>query len=165
MTEEEKAQYALKDNEKVKITKEEEEKIFHRISKDFNESLSNSESIKAFMINAKKIYSPKVAPLYIENIKEYITVKSNIKELVNSNFKKKLYIAVANSENIKNDDMIYKNEFSTNDNRVLLDPMVNNLKDSMDYVVWIEDENFNQISNPSTFTYTKDSETSSLIKE
>ena len=165
MTEEEKAQYALKDNEKVKITKEEEEKIFHRISKDFNESLSNSESIKAFMINAKKIYSPKVAPLYIENIKEYITVKSNIKDLVNSNFKKKLYIAVANSENIKNDDMIYKNEFSTNDNRVLLDPMVNNLKDSMDYVVWIEDENFNQISNPSTFTYTKDSETSSLIKE
>lgn len=165
MTEAEKAQYALKDNERSKITPEEEEKIYNRISKDFNESLSNSELIKAFMINAKKINYPKLAPLTIESIGEYVTVKSNVKDIIYNDFKKKLYVAIADSENIKNDDMIYKNEFSTSDISIVLDPMLNNLKANMDYALWIEDEDYNQISNPSTFTFSKDSETSSMIKE
>lgn len=165
MTEDEKAQYAIKDNEKEKITPEEEEKIYNRISKDFDETLSNSESIKAFMINAKKIDSPKVIPLSVDNVGEYVNANSNLKDLINDDFKKKFYVAVADSENIKNDDMIYKNEFSSSDHSVSIDPMLNNLKDNMDYAVWIEDENFNQISNPSTFTFAKESETSSLIKE
>ena len=61
--------------------------------------------------------------------------------------------------------MIYKNEFYTSDINIVLDPMLNNLKSNMDYALWIEDEDYNQISNPSTFTFSKDSETSSMIKE
>lgn len=107
---------------------------------------------RLFMSKTKSIKESKVLdPNVVKITDSYIDVQTKISQIVN-NSNQNYYLAVANKNDIVNDDFIYKCKFTSEDDVIRLEDVDYALYKNEDYCLWIEDDKFNQISNVTTFT-------------
>lgn len=164
LTDKEKEAFVKNDKEIPRPSQEEIEMYKSHVQRDFNKDLGESNSEKAFMINAKKSENPLMPTITLDSIDDNINLKTKVNSLV-ANKGAQFYVSFATSDDIINNNSIYKVPFTPNDEVVKVDPIINGLKDDKNYSMWIEDENFKQVSNPSTFTLNRDAMQDNSIKE
>lgn len=122
--------------------------ILDEVTTVTNESMLN----RMFMYKAKNIEDAKVLdPNIIEVTKDYIDVETKISQIID-NDSDNYYLSVATKNDIVSNDFIYKCKFTSNDDILRLEDINYALHENEDYCLWIEDSNFNQISNVTTFT-------------
>lgn len=126
---------------------------------------SENEIDRAVMRKIKEIDHPKILDPQIEKIEddniEIKTCLNGLDNFINENF----YLNISNSNDLINNYHIYKKEFKLKDECIKLDNVMYGIVPNKNYAVWIEDKNFNQISNVSTFTNNVDYVDSSEILE
>ena len=158
MTPAEKQEKILNDQEKNIISESDQERINIQTSEELN-SLDSELLDRALIVKSKAIDNPIILDAEIISVnEENVQVKTNISNLTN-NGDVYFYLCVANKEDIISNDFIYKHKFNCNDEIIELDELEYGLKPNCNYGLWIEDENFNQISNVSTFKMNEDSTT------
>lgn len=165
MNDTEKEAYVNNKNTIHKLSDKEIEMHKTNVSKTFNKELNEMNSKMAFMINAKKIENPAIAPITLEQIEyDNLKLKTNINKLI-ADKTEIFYIAFATYNNILNNDFLYKVQFTPNNEIINIDTIINNIKDEEIYAMWIENKDFEQISNASTFLFDANYMQDNLIKE
>lgn len=152
MTQKEKEEFIKKDIEKDKFTDRDKENIDNIISNDLGK-LETSEYKRAFIINARKISEPILPPPEIETINENVLIRTNIYNLICDSYEKDFYISIATYEDVLCNNDIYKVKFKNFEEVIAITRLLHGLKKGKEYGIWIENSDYEQISNVSTFIY------------
>ena len=152
MTIKEKEEKIKNDESKEIINEQTQNKINTMIKDELGSNIDNSMLNRAFMRKVKTIDNPLLLDVeIIEKTEDYITVATSINKIINKESLSQFYLAVARKDDIVNNDFIYKKKFSNKDETITLENSDYALFKDVDYALWIEDSNFNQISNVTTF--------------
>lgn len=152
MTASEKADKIKNDSNKDIISDQMQIKIESILKEEMGSNINNSALNRAFMRKTREIDNPLVLdPNIIVKEEEAIKVKTQIDNLVCDEYNYEYYIAVASRKDLVLNDFIYKKKFSSKDNEIVLDNIDFAILKNEDYAIWIEDKDFNQISNVTTF--------------
>ena len=142
---------------KETITDQKINKINTIVKENLGEDIDNSMLSRAFMRKAKSIDNPTLLDIEVlEKSEDKIEVTTVINKLFSEQADTNYYISVAKKEDIISNDFIYKKKFTNKDETIVLDSIDFSLLKSNDYALWIEDEEFNQVSNVTTFTMTQE---------
>lgn len=109
-----------------------------------------------FMLKAKNIEKSLFMPPDVYEIDKNILIQTGIESLTSTTETKVYYLAIANYQDILNNKMLYKVKFTNKDEFIAIFKTFHGIIENENYIVWIEDENNTQISNPSSLTYVKD---------
>lgn len=151
MTIKEKQDKLNNDANKEAMTENDIFKIKSVISEELNINSDSSIHDRAFMVKTKSIEEPIVlAPNVIIKGNDNIEVTTKISDIV-SDSSIEFYLSVAKINDILNNDFIYKCRFTCLDSTIKLNDVDYALYPGQDYALWIEDRDFNQISNVTTF--------------
>lgn len=152
MSNKEKMQYINKDFHKEKLSYENIKKINSIVLNDFDNTISSIDKERAAMINIKKnMKNSIIAPNIIKTIEEVI-VEVNVKNFITDN-NLNFYLAIATYDDIIKNQNIYKISFNKDSDFITISPKFYGLKDNIAYAIWIENNEYKQISNASTFVY------------
>lgn len=143
-------------NKDTGLTDKDQANINNIINKDEINITESSNYKRAFMINAKKINNPILFPPHIETINENVLVSTTINSIVENNYKDNYLLAIASYEDVLCNFPIYKVSFESKDPFIDINNLFYGLKNNIEYAIWIEDKDSNQLSNPSTFVYSKE---------
>lgn len=151
MTVKEKQDKINNDLNKEVMTENDIFKINSIISEELNANSSSSLFDRAFMIKTKQLENPLLlGPNVITKEDDYIEVTTKISDMVNDS-SIDFYLSIARVGDIINNDYIYKHKFTCLDSVIKLQDVDYALYHGQDYSLWIEDKDFNQISNVTTF--------------
>lgn len=126
-------------------------KVYSIVSDEVTNITDSSMLDRLFMSKTKSIDNAKIQdPNIVEITEDYIDVETSISRIVN-NPEQYFYLAVANKEDIIKGDFLYKYKFNSKDDIIRLEDIDYALYRGKEYCLWIEDENYNQISNVTTF--------------
>ena len=157
MTDEEKQEFIKKENSKNVVSKDTLDKLQTVISKEYDGANLKDNYEKAIMLKLKTIDNPLVASPQVDEInKDKVYVKTAINSLINSDFENCYHLAIASYNDVITSDYIYKVPFANQDKCIEIDRVFNGLKKDCDYVLWIENDDYVQISNPTTFSFSDD---------
>lgn len=144
----------LSENKPI-LTEQDQSKINLVIKDELGKSISNELLNRAFMRKIKTIDNPKILDVQVNEIKEdYIKVSTVINNITNQNSLEYFYLAVATKDDITKNDFIYKKKFFNTEHEITLKDIDFALIKNNSYSLWVEDKNFNQISNVTTFKMT-----------
>lgn len=155
LTHAERDELIAKDEAKNKLTDKEIDSINSQIAKDKVPVEETDDYKRAFMINAKRKDDAILFPPDIETINENILVRTSINNILDNSITNEYYLALATYEDILCDNPIYKIKFTNLEEIIAITKMHHGLQDGKVYSVWIEDDKLNQLSNASTFVYSK----------
>lgn len=106
---------------------------------------------RAMMSKTKNVQEPLILPPnVIKKENDYIELTTKIKDIAYDK-DVEFYISVAKLDDIINNDYIYKHKFTCEDETIVLNDIDYALHNGQYYALWIEDKEFNQISNVTTF--------------
>lgn len=110
---------------------------------------------RAFMHRLKSLSAPLLLDVEVISIEEdSITVSTIVNKLLDND--QDFYIVVAKKEDITNNDFLYKCKFTSQEKEIILKDMDYAIHPNKEYALWIEDDMFNQISNVTTFSMSKE---------
>ena len=153
LTQVEKDELIAKDDLANKITDKDKDKINSKIDKDEIITAEIAAYRRAFMINAKRLDTPKLFPPEIETINENIILRTTVNSIIDESKDALFYLAIATYEDILNGLPIYKVQFSSREEVIAVTRLLHGLKADKEYAIWIEDKDKKQMSNASTFIY------------
>ena len=157
MTLKEKQEKINGDLGKDTITDQAANKINTVIKDELGENINNSMLTRAFMRKTKTIDDAILLDVDVVNkTDEYIEVNTVINKLFNSEEEYDYYLAVAKKQDIISNDFIYKKRFTNKEEVIRLDDVDFALLSGEDYALWIEDAEFNQVSNITTFNMSQE---------
>lgn len=146
----------LSENKPV-ITKQEQLKLDLGIKDELGKNINNDILNRAFMRKVKQIDTPKILDVNVNSVKDdFIEVETVINKITNNEIEENFYLAVAQKNDLVNNDFIYKKKFSNKENEIKLNDIDYALEKDNNYAIWIEDKDFNQISNATTFKMNKE---------
>lgn len=152
MSNKEKMQYVNKYFNKNKISDECLKNANETTKNDFIDNISTKDKERAMMINIKKSDNNVIiAPTILESTNNVI-VGVNLNNFINNN-NMEFFLSIANYDEIINNKNIYKVSFNKDSETVEIPSKFTGLKDDTAYAVWIENSEYKQISNASTFVY------------
>lgn len=155
MTVKEKLEKIKNDENKDIINEQTQKKINTVIKDELGSNINNSMLTRAFMRKVKTIDNALLLDVeIIEKTEDHIEVSTPVHELIDKDSDATFYLSVARKDDIVNNDFIYKKKFSNKDETIILENSDYALFKDIDYAIWIEDSNFNQISNVTTFNMT-----------
>lgn len=157
MTTSEKQQMINNDLGKDTIDDQAANKISVIVKEELGSNVDNSMLNRAFMRKAKTIDNATLLDAeVIEKTDDYVKVDTVINKLFNSEEEHEYYLAIAKKQNIISNDFIYKKRFTNKDESIILEDIDFALLPGDDYALWIEDSEFNQVSNITTFNMSKE---------
>lgn len=157
MTPKEKQEMINNDASKDIITDQAANKINIVIQEQLGQDIDNSMLNRAFMRKAKTIDNPTLLDVdVIEKTEDHIEVNTVINKLFNSEEEYDYYLAVAKKQDIVSNDYIYKKRFTNKDESIILEDIDFALLPGQDYALWLEDSEFNQVSNVTTFNMSQE---------
>lgn len=122
------------------------------IRDEFGSNINNSMLNRAFMRKVKHIDKATVLDADVINkTGEYVEVSTAIYNLLKNVDEYEFYLCVARKQDIISNDFIYKQKFTNKQELIRLFDVDFALFPDEDYALWIEDSDFNQISNVTTF--------------
>ena len=135
---------------KNKVTETQQKKIEMIVKKNLP-TINNELMDRAFLSEQKRISNPKLLDVEVLSIEDgIVTLNTNVKNIISDN-SIPFYIAIANKEEVIHDEFLYKHPFNCDTEQVKLEDMDCGLMPNETYAIWIEDGNYNQISNVTTF--------------
>lgn len=164
MTIKEKQEMINSEQGKDTIDDQTENKINIIVKEDIGANANNSMLSRAFMRKAKSIDNPLILDAeVIEKTDDYIEVATVINKIINSEEEQQFYLSVAKKQDIISNDFIYKKRFTNKDESIILQDIDFALLSNEDYALWIEDSEFNQISNITTFNMSEEEQINDRI--
>lgn len=164
MTTKEKQEMINNDLGKDIIDDQTESKINTIIQYELGENINNSMMNRAFMRKAKTIDNATLLDAEVINkTDEYVEVGTIVNKLLNSEDEYDFYLAVAKKQDIVSNDFIYKKRFTNKNKSITLEDIDFALFPGEDYSLWIEDADFNQVSNITTFTMLQEEQASDRL--
>jgi hypothetical protein len=163
MTESEKQKYITQQTGKTTLSNTEISKIDSTVSNDLSNNVSILDEQRAFIYNAKKISNDKIMAPVVISIEDDVVVETFLSNFANN--VSTFYLAISNYNDIVNNNDIYKIPFTCSNETIIINQLMNGIKQNTAYGLWIEDENNIQISNASTFSYIPGTEIADDITE
>lgn len=152
MTPKEKQEKISNNSDKNEINEQTQSKIELVIKDELGRNINNLTLDRAFMRKVKTINNALLLDVEIVNkTNDFIEVSTVLNKLIDEKKITQLNLAIAKKQDIVYNDYIYKKNITNSDTIIKLDDIDFGLIKDGSYSIWIEDKDFNQISNVTTF--------------